>query len=90
MMALKIGAPIDYLQLLEEHANMVNLPCIGVNENFAFPAVQANIAPAVALHDALGNQPTIFILHANKLYYYFRDWSRKLDGVFWPFSRTHR
>jgi hypothetical protein len=90
MMALKIGAPMDYLHLLEEHADMVNLPRIGVNENFAFPAVQANIAPAVALHDALGNELTIFILHAYKFYYYFRDWSRKLNGFFWPFRRTHR
>lgn len=54
MAALKIGAPVDYMQLLKEHADMVNLPRIGVDENVAFPAVQANIAPAVALEDALG------------------------------------
>ena len=54
--ALKIGAPKDYMQLLEEHADMVNLPRVGVDENVAFPAVQANIAPAVALDDALGTQ----------------------------------
>jgi hypothetical protein len=52
--ALKIGAPKDYMQLLEEHADIVNLPRIGVDDNVAFPAVQANIAPAVALDDALG------------------------------------
>ena len=54
MAALKIGAPDDYMQLLKEHADMVNLPRIGVDENIAFPAVQANIAPAIALKDALG------------------------------------
>lgn len=54
MMALKIGAPKDYMSLLEEHAEAVNLPRIGVDQNVAFPAVQANIAPAVALQDALG------------------------------------
>lgn len=54
MTALKIGAPKDYLMLLEEHARMVNLPRVGVDENIAFPAVQANIAPAVAQHEALG------------------------------------
>jgi hypothetical protein len=54
MMALKIGAPKDYMQLLEEHADIVNLPRVGVDENVAFPAVQANIAPAVAFDDALG------------------------------------
>lgn len=52
MKALRIGAPRDYMQLLEEHADMVNLPRIGVHENVAFPAVQANIAPAVALEEA--------------------------------------
>jgi hypothetical protein len=54
MIALKIGAPKDYMRLLEEHADMVNLPRIGVDDNVAFPAAQANIAPAVALHEALG------------------------------------
>ena len=54
MAALKIGAPQDYMQLLKEHADIVNLPRIGIDENFAFPAVQANIAPAIALKDALG------------------------------------
>jgi hypothetical protein len=54
MAALKIGAPEDYLQLLKEHADIVNLPRIGMDENVAFPAVQANIAPAIALKDALG------------------------------------
>ena len=54
MMALKIGAPKDYMQLLQEHADIVNLPRVGVDENVAFPAVQANLAPAVALSDALG------------------------------------
>ena len=56
MMALKIGAPKDYMDLLEEHADLVNLPRVGVDENVAFPAVQANLAPAVALDDALGIQ----------------------------------
>lgn len=54
MMALKIGAPHDYMRLLEEHADMVNLPRVGVEDNVEFPAVQGNVAPAVALADALG------------------------------------
>jgi len=45
MMALKIGAPEDYMCLLQEHTDMVNLPWVGVDENVAFPAVQANVAP---------------------------------------------
>jgi hypothetical protein len=54
MTALKVGAPEDYMRLLQKHADLVNLPRVGIDENVAFPAVQANIAPAVALHDALG------------------------------------
>ena len=55
-MALRIGAPKDYMQLLKEHADLINLPRVGVDENVAFPAVQGNVAPAVALDDALGIQ----------------------------------
>ena len=54
MMALKLGAPEDYMRLIQEHADAVNLPQIGIDENVAFPAVQANIAPAVTWQDALG------------------------------------
>ena len=54
MMALKLGTPKDYIQLIQEHADVVNLPRIGTDENVAFPAVQANIAPAVTLQDAFG------------------------------------
>ena len=67
MKALKIGAPNDYMHLLQEHADMVNLPRprVGVDQNIAFPAVQANVAPAVALDDSLGikdfNQYFFFI-----------------------------
>ena len=54
IMALKIGAPKEYMQLLQEHADITNLPRVGVDENVAFPAVQANIAPAVSLDNSLG------------------------------------
>ena len=56
MRALKIGAPKDHMRVLQEHADTVNLPRVGVDENVAFLAVQANIAPAVALEDAGGIQ----------------------------------
>ena len=56
MMALKIGAPKEYMQLLQEHADITNLPRVGVDENVAFPSVQANVAPAVSLDDSLGIQ----------------------------------
>ena len=52
MKALEIGAPKEYVQQLKEHADIVNLPHVGVDENVAFPAVQANVAPAVALQEA--------------------------------------
>ena len=54
MKALEIGAPKEYMTQLKEHADMVNLPRIGVDDNVAFPAVQANIAPAIAFEDASG------------------------------------
>ena len=73
-MALKIGAPKDYMQLLEDHADIVNLPRVGVDTNVAFPAVQANIAPAVAFEDALGAQNiTPNISYISYTYSYFRQ-----------------
>ena len=54
MMALKLGAPEDYMWLIQEHVDAVNLPQIGIDENVAFPAIQANITPAVTWQDALG------------------------------------
>ena len=75
MMALKIGAPKDYMQQLEEHANIVNLPRVGVDENIAFPAVQANVAPAVALDDALGIQIYNWEYISLFSYSYFRQGS---------------
>jgi hypothetical protein len=62
MTALKLGAPEDYMGLLQEHADAVNLPRIGVDENVAFPAVQANVAPAVSSEDALGMISNLYIL----------------------------
>lgn len=38
---------------------LLTYPRIGVDENVAFPAVQANVAPAIALKDALGVYSTI-------------------------------
>ena len=54
MMALKLGAPEDYMRLIQEHADAVNLLWIGIDKNVAFPAVQANIVPAMAWQDAFG------------------------------------
>lgn len=65
MAALKIGAPKEYMQLLQEHADLVNLPRIGVDENVAFPAVQANVAPAIALKDALGRHFLFHVLRSD-------------------------
>jgi hypothetical protein len=76
MTALRIGAPKDYMQLLEDHADIVNLPRVGVDMNVAFPAVQANIAPAVAFDDALGAQNiTHNISYISYTYLYFRQGS---------------
>ena len=40
-------APKAYLDLLKEHADVENNPCIGVDRNVAAPAQQINIASAV-------------------------------------------
>jgi hypothetical protein len=71
MKALRLGAPEDYMKLLQEHADAVNLPRIGIDENVAFPAVQANIAPAVALQDAFGKYPRTDYLHTDIFLYKF-------------------
>jgi hypothetical protein len=65
MAALKIGAPEDYMQILKEHADIVNLPRIGIDENVAFPAVQANVAPAVEEKDALGVYNEYYLLYVH-------------------------
>jgi hypothetical protein len=73
MTALRIGAPKDYMRLLEDHADIVNLPRVGVDSNVAFPAVQANVAPAVAFDDALGTQNITHNIHCMLYTYsYFR------------------
>ena len=81
MTALKLGAPEDYMQLLQVHADAVNLPRIGVDENVAFPAVQANIAPAVKWEDALGMnfQLTPFYVYIS-LYVTFREGTGGING----------
>jgi hypothetical protein len=81
MTALKIGAPKDYMCLLEEHADVVNLPRVGVDENVAFPAVQANVAPAVALEDALGISN--YFKYGICLYFISRKRFGELNGFFW-------
>ena len=54
MKVVKLGAPHDYMKLLQEHAEAVNLPRIGIDENVAFPAVQANVTPTITMQDAYG------------------------------------
>jgi len=39
MMVLKLSTLKDYMRLLQEHADVVNLPRIGIDENVAFPAI---------------------------------------------------
>ena len=87
MIALKIGAPEDYMRLLQEHADMINLPRVGVDENVTFPTVQANIAPAVALNDALGILQKLINCYIHLFLY--RNRSRGLNGVFWIDGWSH-
>jgi hypothetical protein len=45
MTALRHG-PKDLVENLERHAELIDLPRIGTDDNFAMPNMQLNIAPA--------------------------------------------
>ena len=47
MDSMEACAPKEYLNLLKEHSEVENNPCIGVDRNVAAPAQQINIASAV-------------------------------------------
>ncbi|KAJ3502997.1 hypothetical protein NLJ89_g8631 [Agrocybe chaxingu] len=48
MDSLKMFAPEKFLKTLKENCELNNLPCIGVEDNYAYPAFQFNLAPAVS------------------------------------------
>ncbi|KIM71800.1 hypothetical protein PILCRDRAFT_16717 [Piloderma croceum F 1598] len=48
MTALRQGPP-DLLQNLENHAELIDLPRIGTDDNFAYPNMQLNISPVAPL-----------------------------------------
>ena len=48
MTALRQGPP-DLLQNFENHAELIDLPRIGTDDNFAYPNMQLNISPAASL-----------------------------------------
>ena len=48
MIVLKKLAPKSELALLEANSECNNLPRIGTDDNFAFPAGQINLAQAIA------------------------------------------
>jgi hypothetical protein len=47
-MAGFLQAPKELRKNMEDHANTFNTPRVGSHENYAFTAMQLNIAPAVA------------------------------------------
>jgi len=61
MESLRLFAPPKFLCLLEENADANNIPRIGVPENVAYPAVQLNIAPAIAYQDCFSEYYNIFL-----------------------------
>jgi hypothetical protein len=79
----KVGGQ-KLLTILENNAEASNVPRIGVGNNTAHPATQANLAPAVAYVEC--NSMSIlkgFIMHL--LIYgstYFRNWTAGY-GRFW-------
>ena len=43
-MASMKAAPTDLNETLARHADAINLPSVGCEDNYAFPSVQLNIA----------------------------------------------
>jgi len=52
MTALRQGPP-DLLQNLENHTELIDLPRIGTDDNFAYPNMQLNISPAASLGSSM-------------------------------------
>lgn len=50
--AMKAFAPAGVIQAFEEHAELMNMPRIGCDENVFFPTQQLNVAPAVPANDS--------------------------------------
>ena len=48
MTALPQGPP-DFLRNLEMHAELIDLPRIGTDDNFAYPNMQLNISPVAPM-----------------------------------------
>ncbi|KAF8055699.1 hypothetical protein FPV67DRAFT_1394420, partial [Lyophyllum atratum] len=46
-------APLEFRKQLKQHAELTNMPRIGSTSNVYFPAIQLNIAPAVAGDESL-------------------------------------
>lgn len=54
MIVLKELAPKADLAMLDANSQCNNLPHIGTDDNTAFPALQANLAKAIAFLNCLG------------------------------------
>jgi hypothetical protein len=53
MIVLKALAPKSHLAMLNANSECNNLPRIGTDENTAFPALQINLAKAIAFLNSL-------------------------------------
>lgn len=53
MSSMEIFAP-QLIPALAKHAELTNLPRIGIKENVAYPTMQLNIAPAVSYNKCHG------------------------------------
>lgn len=54
MHSMRLFAPREMMDVLEENADFNNLPRIGVDENVVFPAVQLNLSSAVSEEECRG------------------------------------
>lgn len=52
MRAMRAFAPAHMLETFAAHADLMNLPIVGCDDNVCFPTQQLNVAPAVSRSDS--------------------------------------
>jgi hypothetical protein len=82
-------APATLIDTLRKNAEYTNLPSIGASGNYAFPAIQANFAPAVPFSECNGELK--YPLHKplnNPHICCVRGWPER-HGRFWHYRGTY-
>lgn len=67
MRAMRAFAPPHLLQAFENHADLMNLPRVGSDDNVCFPTQQLNVAPAVSRTDSKHAQLLVACAYLNDI-----------------------